>query len=338
MNEFDYTPGSFEDTRLTPKEFIELMFERTDLDGILLLPGWYYDGPSWDANDIQDSYRCHMNWTIADMDRIISQFHKLYAALEKIATYLDDVTVIKDPELQAIWDKYLQGLDTGGLSREKVQDIEDRLRTQRWIQMIASNFAKGQALEDYEKEALIEYMDISVSEEEKAYSEQFQNRLYKDAQNRIGGKICAYAVIFHARRVCRLLHLKAPAVVVNNEANSLAAAMVMNAFGDTQERIDNSVRLWKEQQFLMDDEDLDAMESPKKMNSVKSLAPVFVVQILKEKTNSAKHMRQVDILEELKKYEIFIERKALNRTIHTLAADPRLPIRQDQKSGVWYEQ
>ena len=34
----------------------------------------------------------------------------------------------------------------------------------------------------------------------------------------------------------------------------------------------------------------------------------------------------------------FIERKALNRTIHTLAADPRLPIRQDQKSGVWYEQ
>ena len=338
MNEFDYTPGSFEDTSLSPKEFIELMFERTDLDGILLIPGWYYDGTSWDANDIQDSYRCHMNWTIADMDRIISQFHKLYAALEKIATYLDDVTVIKDPEIQAIWGKYLQGLDTGGLSREKVQDIEDRLRTQRWIQMIASNFAKGQALEDYEKEALIEYMDISVSEEEKAYSEQFQNSLYKDAQNRIGGKICAYAVIFHARRVCRLLHLKAPAVVVNNEANSLAAAMVMNAFGDTQERIDNSVRLWKEQQFLMDDEDLDAMESPKKMNSVKSLAPVFVVQILKEKTNAQKHMRQVDILEELKKYEIFIERKALNRTIHTLAADPRLPIRQDQKSGVWYEQ
>ncbi len=338
MNEFDYTPGSFEDTSLTPEEFIGLMFERTDLDGILLLPGWYYDGPSWDGNDIRDSYRCHMNWTITDMDYIISRFHKLYAALKKIAVHLDDVKAIKDPELLTVWDKYLRGLDAGGLSREKAQDIEDRLHTQRWIQMIASNFAKGQALEDYEKEALIEYMDISVSEEEKAYSEQFQNNLYKDAQRRIGGKICAYAVIFHARRVCRLLHLKAPAVVINNEANSLAAAMVMNAFGDTQERVDNSIRLWKEQQDLMSDEELDAMESPKKMNSVKSLAPVFVVQILKEKTNSAKHMRQVDILEELKKYEIFIERKALNRTIHTLAADPRLPIRQDQKSGVWYEQ
>ncbi len=338
MNEFDYTPGSFEDTNLTPEEFIELMFERTDLDGILLIPGRYYDGPSWDANDIQDSYRCHMNWTYVDMSNIISRFHKLYAALEKIATFLDDVKAIKEPELLAVWDKYLRGLDAGGLSREKAQDIEDRLRTQRWIQMIASNFAKGQVLEDYEKEALIEYMDISVSEEEKAYSEQFQNNLYKDAQRRIGGKICAYAVIFHARRVCRLMHLKAPAVVINNEANSLAAAMVMNAFGDTQERVDNSIRLWHEQMDLMSEEELDVMQSPKKMNSVKSLAPVFVVQILKEKTNSAKHMRQVDILEELKKYEIYIERKALNRTIHTLAADPRLPIRQDQKSGVWYEQ
>lgn len=338
MNEFDYTPRSFEDTSLTPKEFIELMFERTDLDGILLIPGWHYDGPSWGGNDIRDSYRCHMNWTVTDMERITGQYQKLYDALEKIAVHWDDVKAIKDPELQAVWDKYLRGLDAGGLSREKAQDIEDRLCTQRWIQTIASNFAKGQALEDFEKEALIEYMDISVSEEEKAYCQQFHNNLYKDAQRRIGGKICAYAVIFHARRVCRLLHLKAPAVVLNNEADSLAASMVMNAFGDSQERIDNNIRLWKEQQDFMSEEELDAMESPKKMNSVKSLAPVFVVQILKEKTNSAKHMRQVDILEELKKYEIFIERKALNRTIHTLAADPRLPIRQDQKSGVWYEQ
>ena len=338
MNEFDYTPGTFEDPALTPEEFIELMFERTDLDGILLIPGWHYDGVSWDANDIRDSYRCHMSWTFTDMERITSQFHKLYSALEKIAPHMRNVSIIQDPELLAVWNKYLRGLDAGGLSREKAQDIEDRLHTQRWVQSIASNIAKGQPLEDYEKNVLIEYMNISVSDEEKAYCEQFQNNLYKDAQKRIGGKIWAYAVIFHARRVCRLIQMNAPAMIINNEAKSLAAAMVVNAFGDAQERVDNSIRLWKEQQDFMSDEELDAMESPKKMNSVKSLAPVFVVQILKEKTNATTHMRQVDILEELKKYEVFIERKALNRTIHTLAADPRLPIRQDQKSGVWYEQ
>ena len=338
MNEFDYTPGTFEDPALTPEELIGLMFERTDLDGILLIPGWHYDGASWDANDIRDSYRCHMKWTITDMDRVIAQFHKLYAALEKIAPQLRNVSAIKDPELLAVWNKYLRGLDAGGLSREKAQDIEDRLHTQRWVQTIASNIAKGQPLEDYEKNVLIEYMNISVSNEEKAYCEQFQNNLYKDAQKRIGGKIWAYSVIFHARRVCRLLNMKAPAVIVNNEAKALAAAMVVNVFGDAQERVDNSIRLLKEQQDFMSDEELDAMESPKKMNSVKSLAPVFIVQILKEKTNATTHMRQTELLEELKKCEVFIERKALNRTVHTLAADPRLPIQQDQKSGVWYEQ
>ena len=335
------TPLSFDDTTLSAEEFVELMFQRTDLDQIVYIPGWHYDWAGWEwgaagSTDEYNSYRCGMDWTMVDMERIIARFQKLYAALEKIAPHFSDVSAISDPELQAVWHKYLAPLDIGNLSPEKLRDIDDRLGTQLWIQKIASNFSKGVALEDFEKSALIEYMEVSVSPEEKACYEQYKKNLYKDAERRVGGKICAFDVIFRARRVCRLLQLKAPFIVIQNEARILAAAMALNAFGLFRESVDNSTRQWREQMDLMNDDELDALGAPKKTNSVKSLVPVFVMKILKEETNSSLHMRQVDLLEALKKYEIFIERKALNRAVHTLA-DSQLPIMQDY-TGVWYEQ
>ena len=63
---------------------------------------------------------------------------------------------------------------------------------------------------------------------------------------------------------------------------------------------------------LMDEEQLDEMYRPRKMNGRKSLAPLFVYEILLKKSNSKKHLRQQDILRELEKYpyEISLERNA----------------------------
>ena len=38
---------SMSDSNLSPADFITLMFERTDEDGILYIPGWHYDRPGW---------------------------------------------------------------------------------------------------------------------------------------------------------------------------------------------------------------------------------------------------------------------------------------------------
>lgn len=69
------------------------------------------------------------------------------------------------------------------------------------------------------------------------------------------------------------------------------------------------------------------------------MAPLFVYSILKEKSNSKKHLRQQEILSELTKYpyEIFIERKALSRIIHNLVDSSQYAVFQD-KTGVWIDQ
>ena len=60
---------SMKDYNLSPRDFITLMFERTDEDGVLYIPGWHYDGPGWEqgvegSTDEYDSYRCVVNWNL----------------------------------------------------------------------------------------------------------------------------------------------------------------------------------------------------------------------------------------------------------------------------------
>ena len=60
---------SMSETALAPADFITLMFERTDEDGILYIPGWHYDRPGWESNtpgstDENDSYRCRVDWNL----------------------------------------------------------------------------------------------------------------------------------------------------------------------------------------------------------------------------------------------------------------------------------
>ena len=79
------------------------------------------------------------------------------------------------------------------------------------------------------------------------------------------------------------------------------------------------------------------MYRPRKMYGRKSLAPLFVYEILSKKSNSKKHLRQQDILKELEKYpyEISLERKAVGRIIQNLV-DSQYGIYSD-KTGVWLD-
>ncbi|MBQ0109276.1 MAG: hypothetical protein KBS44_03260 [Clostridiales bacterium] len=86
------------------------------------------------------------------------------------------------------------------------------------------------------------------------------------------------------------------------------------------------------------DEALDEYYRPKKMNGVKSLAPLFVYLILKECSSDERHLKQAEILKLLSsKYEIFLERKALGRILHLLA-DSRLFIYCEKGAGAWYSE
>ena len=88
----------------------------------------------------------------------------------------------------------------------------------------------------------------------------------------------------------------------------------------------------------MTEEEIDELYRPRKTNSRKTLAVLYVYKILKEETSSKRHLMQNEILKKLEeKYEIVIERKALGRILNQLA-DEDLNIVTSLKHGFWFEQ
>ena len=344
MSEKDYSP-LFDDWRtLSPEEFIEQLFIKTDTDGILDMAQWHVADMEHFVPAVD---RHHMNWSMTKKDWIIRQFCELCDALQKIAPYFDvNATAapisIKDTRLLEIWDKYLRPLDGGNMDIEELKDIEDRMRTQRAVQHIAADFSKGKELDAHEKGLLIEYMDITITVKERLYLEQYEENIREDAHRRVGGKYYATDLIEQARRTCRDLKRNPPEHVLHDLLIYLAYCMVVNLACDSMESLHNTQYLWDKMLAMEIDEDEDEAtatpESDKKTNSSKYLMPVYVLKILKDSTDNKHHMRQTELLEELKDRGIYVERKALNRAVHTLAADPQIPVNQDAKTGVWYVQ
>ena len=70
---------SMDDADLTPADFITLMFERTDEDGVLYITGWHYSRPGWQfeasgSTDENDSYRCKIDWNLEKYEKVKAKF------------------------------------------------------------------------------------------------------------------------------------------------------------------------------------------------------------------------------------------------------------------------
>jgi len=89
----------------------------------------------------------------------------------------------------------------------------------------------------------------------------------------------------------------------------------------------------------LSDEEADARHRPKKMNSRKSLTPLFIYQILTKNSTPEKHISQAEIIDLLSRYpyEIRIERKAVGRALHLLA-DAGLGVISTTRDGAWYDE
>ena len=343
---------SMTEEMLTPADFITLMFERTDEDGILYIPGWHYSRPGWEvwapgSTDVENSYRCKLNWNLFKYEKVLEKFNAVYSALEKIAPVYEELSdspenagsILKNNALFEVWDVYLRDLDPGDYDLDKCDEIYNKFDTIAWVKDIAARIAKGEQIDDFEKETLTEYVDVTVTEEEMKYRKAFLSHLHKEAEKRLGDNICAYDLYLRAWRVCKLFSLYAPKLITYNEGREFAAAFVLHECGVSRELVDNNIRLRLEKMELMSDEELDEMYRPQKTNTRKSMAPLFVFEILHRKSNSKTHLRQQDILKELEKYpyEISLERKALSRILHNLIDSPQYAVFSD-KTGVWIDQ
>ena len=342
---------SMTDAKLSPFDFITLMFERTDEDGILYLPGLCYQRPGWEVDapgstDAGMSYRCKMDWNLAKYEKTLESFRALYAALERCAAHYDaleeesaDVEAILSREDAAVFRAYLCEVDDGAFDWDKLADIYDRLNALEEVKYYAGKLANGEALNDYEKEFLNENIDVRVTDEERAYRRRGLDYLEAAAEARLGKGMCARRMMVNAWRLYRLLSLHAPKMIVDHEARQLAEAFVLHACGVSRELVEDGVRLRLEELEQMSEEELDELYRPQRVNSRKSLAPLFVYEILCKKSDSKHHLRQQDILKELAvyPYEISLERKALGRILHNLLDSSQYAVFSD-KTGVWVDQ
>ncbi len=330
---------------LSGSEYIQYMFDRTDENGIVYLEE-FWRTPIGYYGDETKAIRCHVNWNVDKFEKLTEKFEKLYTAFKKIAEFdneLDDTEetakkVLKNDSLFKIWQKYLAPFKAEGIDTERVQKIYDKIDMQQCVKDIASEIADGKNVDEFEKNILVDNIDTNVTQEEKDYYNGYCEAIYSECEKRIGKNICAYDLVMVSRTLTKLLAIKAPEIIVKCEARFFAQALLLNEYGKSMESVDYQLRLNIERLELMDDDELDEMFRPKKTNTRKSIAPLFVYFILKENTNVKKHFHQKDILKELSKYpyEITLERKALGRIIHNLV-DSQLSVKAD-KTGVWIEQ
>ncbi len=337
----NYEIKTFEDD-ITPAEYINLMKDFTDEQGILFVPGWYYDN-----NDQSSfSYRCKMDWNYYDHESVVKEYDKLYKCIRKISYVFDEISndaaankkLFGSEDVFNVWSTYIRDFEISGTNMSEIYDIEEKLETVAEIKEISKNISEGKEVSESEKEFLKSYMDVSVSRKEKMYYEKYIKAIYVDAELRVGNGVCAYDLVMRAKRLCRLMSLDAPDAVLRIEARTLAATLVLHKFCKSKELVTNTVRYEIERREFMTDDELDKTEKTTKRNSRKDMVPLFVYFILKDYSNSAKHLKQDEILELLReKYEVDIKRNTLGRTISGLV-DEGLSIFSNRRTGTWMEQ
>lgn len=225
----------------TPVDSIISMFEHTDENGTLYIPEWPYDGQ---CNNNEHFYQCTMNWSKSDVKNIVSEYKTLYAALEKIAENWDSINSEADIEklsadIQDVWNTYIRELETGDIDVELAIDVSDRMETIDMVKSIAEKIKNGIDISNEESSIYNDFRDVNITENEKAIYNAYRDAIHADADRRIGNSVAAYDVVIRAKRLCRLMSLKAPNIIINNEANLLAQAMVIHAYCKEMKIIDD---------------------------------------------------------------------------------------------------
>ena len=196
---------------MTAGNYVRHLLDETDENNMLCIPGWYYDGNY--ESDI--FYSCEIEWTEEEREQFIAEFEEFLAKTSDIAkkltrVHICDVKEALSEEEFAFWDKYLRPFE----ENVWIGDFDD-------ANSISSKTFFGEEL----------------SEEEKKIYKAYKADIYKQAEERLGKNEYSYDVISRAARLCKLISLNAPEIVVGKERNTLIAAMLMYRFGKSLTKI-----------------------------------------------------------------------------------------------------
>ena len=223
------------DDRSSAAQYVENMYTHTQ-DGVLQLYGWHYDNPGWGCGRNTDEgylYQCAVNWNRQDCATMAQCAQALVEDLRRIGahraaldgTLFDNfkevsreraLSVLEDEHLVDVYFTYVYPYTLEDVDLDRVQDIYNR-----WDDCIHAEVF-GEVAEP-------------VSEEDKVYYQTYLDAVRAAAEQRIGESICASEVIFFARRLCRLLEIGAPEIIVNNELHCFVEALVLHHHGVRKE-------------------------------------------------------------------------------------------------------
>lgn len=149
----------------------------------------------WYEDETDEGYMIaySMVWSRADMEDLVQQF-------EILRSQLDCITAgEQSEELAEIYNIYVRPYDTCPVDSEQLDDVLDKLD-----------------------------LALPLSQEEQALYEQYIHWQEQQASSRLPAKGSnALGLISRARRYTRLMELKAPQIVIENEARCLAEELVL---------------------------------------------------------------------------------------------------------------
>jgi hypothetical protein len=166
--------------------------------------------------DSNDFYRCQLDWDAKKYDALLKKFSTHFKNLETIAPLYEELEketqspkqILGNEELADFWNKYVRPFDSGDFDAERIFQIVNHIDL-------------GEELSQEEKDDYDIYLKIIRAEAEK----------------RVGNPFCSYELVIRSKRLCRLMSLKAPKIIISNEAFELATIMVVSECGVSCEKI-----------------------------------------------------------------------------------------------------
>lgn len=192
-------------TYLASIDYVTSLFAATDRDGALRMPKNF--GTDEEQDNEFDIFK--MSWNRDDLNLLLSEFHELYAQLSEIAKVFDKLSDIPElvrdtldnPILFDTWQLYLQRPQWYG-EEERMLDVA------------------------LKKEAQAE----ELSAEEERLLEKYRSEELRESLKNLGGNCFAYDVHIHALRLCELMNLGAPKIIIEHEARCLIGCMALKDY------------------------------------------------------------------------------------------------------------
>lgn len=192
-------------TYLASIDYVTSLFAATDRDGALRMPKNF--GTDEERDDEFDIFK--MSWNRDDLNLLLSEFQELYAGLSEIAKVYDKLDnnpelvrdALDNPVLFDTWQLYLQRPQWYG-EEERMLDVA------------------------LKKEAQAE----ELSAEEERLLEKYRGEELLESVKNLGGNCFAYDVHIHALRLCKLMNLGAPKIIIEHEARCLIGCMALKDY------------------------------------------------------------------------------------------------------------